>query len=117
MRLLNITVSFIAATTMLLAETAQERLRDASAVFTEVMSTPEKGIPQDLLGKANCIVIIPGMKSGAIGIGGKYGRGYAVCRNGSGSGWGAPAAMRVEGGSFGFQLGGTSTDLVMLVMN
>jgi len=117
MRLLNITVSFIAATTMLLAETAQERLRDASAVFTEVMSTPEKGIPQDLLGKANCIVIIPGMKSGAIGIGGKYGRGYAVCRNGSGNGWGAPAAVRVEGGSFGFQLGGSSTDLVMLVMN
>jgi len=57
------------------------------------------------------------MKSGAIGIGGKYGRGYAMCRNKSGVGWGAPAAMRVEGGSFGFQIGGQSTDVVMLVMN
>jgi hypothetical protein len=83
-------------------------------VFTEIMGTPEKGIPEELLGKAHCIVIIPGMKSGAIGIGGKYGRGYAMCRNKSGVGWGAPAAMRIEGGSFGFQIGGQSTDIVMM---
>jgi lipid-binding SYLF domain-containing protein len=117
MRLRNITVSFLAAATMLLAETAQQRLQDAGAVFTEIMSTPEKGIPEDLLGKAQCIIIIPGMKGAALGIGGKYGRGYAVCRNSSGSGWGAPAAVRVEGGSVGFQLGGSSTDVVMLMMN
>ena len=72
----NVTVSFLAAATILMAETAQERLKEASVVFTEIMSTPEKGIPEELLDKANCIVIIPGMKSGAIGIGGKYGRGY-----------------------------------------
>jgi len=102
---------------MLLAETAQERLQETAAVFNEIMSTPDKGIPEDLLTKANCVVIIPGMKGAALGIGGKYGRGYAVCRNPSGSGWGAPAAVRVEGGSFGFQLGGSSTDVVMLVMN
>jgi lipid-binding SYLF domain-containing protein len=101
---------------MLLAETAQERLKNATAVFTEIMATPEKGIPEELLGKAHCVVIVPGMKSGAIGIGGKYGRGYASCRTQSG-GWGAPAAMRVEGGSFGFQIGGQSTDVLMLVMN
>jgi SH3 domain-containing YSC84-like protein 1 len=117
MRLRNITVGFLAAATMLLAETAQQRLQDASAVFTEIMSTPEKGIPEDLLTKSQCIIIIPGMKGAALGIGGKYGRGYAVCRNSSGNGWGAPAAVRVEGGSFGFQLGGTSTDVVMLMMN
>jgi len=97
--------------------TAQDRLNEATTVFHEIMGTREKGIPEELLGKAHCIVIIPGMKSGAIGIGGKYGRGYAMCRNKSGVGWGAPAAMRVEGGSFGFQIGGQSTDVVMLVMN
>src|SRR2546430_1941336 len=116
MRLRNVTVGFLAAATMLLAETAQQRLQDTAAVFNEIMSTPEKGIPEDLLSKSQCVIIIPGMKGAALGIGGKYGRGYAVCRN-SGNGWGAPAAVRVEGGSFGFQLGGSSTDVIMLVMN
>src|SRR6267143_107974 len=84
MRLRSVTVSFLAAATMLLAETAQQRLQDAAAVFNEIMSTPDKGIPEDLLTKAQCVVIIPGMKGAALGIGGKYGRGYAVCRNSSG---------------------------------
>jgi lipid-binding SYLF domain-containing protein len=88
MRIRNVTVSFLAAVTMLMAETAQDRLKEATEVFTEIMGTREKGIPEELIGKANCIVIIPGMKSGAIGIGGKYGRGYAMCRNKSGMGWG-----------------------------
>src|SRR5260370_20823243 len=113
----NVTVSFLAAGTMLMAETAQERVKEASVVVTGIMGTPEKGIPEELLGKANCIVIVPGMKSGAIGIGGKYGRGYAMCRKKSGVGWGAPAAMRVEGGSIGLQIGGQSTNVVMLVIN
>src|SRR6516164_3771419 len=117
MRVRNVILSFLTAATLLIAETAQDRLKDAGAVFTEIMGTPEKGIPEGLLGKAHCVVIIPGMKSGAIGIGGKYGRGYAMCRNKSGVGWGAPAAMRVEGGRFGFQIGGQSTDVIMLVMN
>lgn len=116
MRVLTMTGCLMAAVTLLAAETAQERLKEATAVFNEIMATPEKGIPEELLGKAQCVVIIPGMKSGAIGIGGKYGRGYAVCRNQS-AGWGAPAAMRVEGGSFGFQIGGQSTDVLMLVTN
>jgi lipid-binding SYLF domain-containing protein len=101
---------------LLVAETALERLKEAATVFNEIMATPEKGIPEELLGKAECVIIIPGMKSGAIGIGGKYGRGYAMCGKQS-AGWGAPAAMRVEGGSFGFQIGGQSTDVLMLVMN
>ena len=79
----NLIVSFLAAATILMAETAQDRLKEATAVFTEITGTPEKGIPEELLGKARCIVIIPGMKSGAIGIGGKYGRGYAMCRRNS----------------------------------
>src|SRR6266480_3806416 len=79
------------------------------------MATPDKGIPQDLLEKAHCVVIVPGMKQAALGIGGKFGRGYANCR--SGGGWGAPAAIRVEGGSLGLQIGASSTDVIMLVMN
>jgi len=117
MHVRTLTVSLLVAATMLMAETAQERLKESSEVLTEIMGTPERGIPEELLSKAHCIVIIPGMKSGAIGIGGRYGRGYALCRNKSGVGWGAPAAMRVEGASLGFQIGGQSTDVVMLVMN
>jgi len=80
------------------------------------MDTPDKGIPQDLLEKAHCIVIVPGLKAGGFVVGGKYGRGFAECRQGR-AGWGAPEAMRVEGGSFGFQIGASSTDVVMLIMN
>jgi lipid-binding SYLF domain-containing protein len=85
-------------------------------VLSEIMETPDKGIPQDLLAKAECVVIVPGMKKAAFVVGGEYGRGFVLCRTG-GKAWGAPAAVRMEGGSVGFQIGGSSTDLVMLVMN
>src|ERR1051325_11499000 len=101
---------------LLQADTAQERLADATSIFKEIMSTPDKGIPGDLLDKAHCMVIVPGMKQGAFVVGAKYGKGFAVCRRDNG-GWGAPAAVRVEGGSFGFQIGASSTDVVMLIMN
>ena len=117
MRVRNVMVSFLTAATFLMAETAQERLKSATAVFNEVMETPDKGIPEELVGKAHCIVLIPGMKSGALVVGGKFGRGYAMCRKQSGVGWGAPAAVRVEGGSFGLQIGGQATDVVLLIMN
>src|SRR5712692_6067085 len=94
-----------------------QRLEDAAIVFSEIMGTPDKGIPQELLDKAYCVVIVPGLKKGAFIIGGKYGKGFVVCRRSGGQGWGAPAAIRVEGGSFGFQIGGAETDVVMLVMN
>jgi lipid-binding SYLF domain-containing protein len=99
------------------AESAQERLGTATKVFNEVMATPDRSIPEDLIEKAECIVIVPGLKKGAFIIGGQYGKGFVNCRKASGRNWGAPAAMRIEGGSFGFQLGGQSTDLVMLIMN
>jgi lipid-binding SYLF domain-containing protein len=105
------------AATGLFADSPQDRLKDATDVFSEIMRTPDKGIPQDLLGDAQCVVIVPGLKKGAFLVGGEYGRGFAMCRHQSGRGWGAPAALRVEGGSFGFQIGGSSTDVVMLVMN
>ena len=97
--------------------TDTEKRLDASArVLGEIMGTPDKGIPQDLLAKAACVVVIPGVKKGAFIVGAKYGRGFIVCRK-SGGGWSAPAGVKVEGGSVGFQIGGSETDVVMLVMN
>ncbi len=94
-----------------------KRLDEAAAVFSEVMAAPDRGIPQDLLEKAHCIVIVPDLKTAAFVFGGKYGKGYLLCRAKSGRGWSAPATVRIEGGSVGFQIGGSSTDLIMLVMN
>src|SRR5437660_6620412 len=97
--------------------TDTEKRLDASArVLGEIMGTPDKGIPQDLLAKAACVVVIPGVKKGAFIVGAKYGRGFIVCRK-SGGGWSAPAGVKVEGGSVGFQIGGSETDVIMLVMN
>jgi lipid-binding SYLF domain-containing protein len=117
MKSIAIFATIAAGAAGLWADTAQERLNDSAAVFSEIMSTPDKGIPQDLLGKAYCAVIVPGLKKGAFIVGGQYGRGFAECRRSGGRGWTAPAAIRIEGGSVGFQIGGSSSDLVMLVMN
>jgi SH3 domain-containing YSC84-like protein 1 len=115
MRSLILLAGFCASTFTMSAMTAQERLKDATDVFNEIMATPDKSIPQDLLQKAECAVIVPGMKKGAFIVGAEYGKGFAICR--SRSRWGTPAAIRVEGGSLGFQIGGQGTDVVMLVMN
>lgn len=115
-KMLTLTATLLWPAFGLLAETAQERLRDSAEVFHEIMATPDKGIPQDLLQKAACVVIVPSMKKGAFIVGGQYGKGFTICRKGH-EGWGAPAAVRVEGGSFGFQIGGSSTDVVMLIMS
>ena len=80
-----------------------------------MMHAPDKGIPQDLVSRAQCIVVIPNMKKVGFIWGAKYGRGYAVCRRRGGSGWTAPAGMRIEGGSFGLQIGGSESDVVVLV--
>ena len=116
MRLILVTTL---ALTPLLAKDNEpaQRLDEAAAVFSEVMGAPDKGIPQELLEKAHCIVIVPDLKTGAFIVGGKYGKGYMSCRNKRGTGWSAPATVRIEGGSFGFQIGGSSTDLIMLVMS
>jgi len=91
---------------------------DASAdTVTDLMKASDKGVPKDLLDKAKCVVVIPGMKKAGFIVGAKYGRGYAVCRHASGTGWSAPAAVRMEGGSVGFQIGGSEQDVLLLVMN
>jgi len=94
-----------------------KRLDDAAAVFSEIMTAPDKGIPQDLLENAHCIVIVPELKTAAFMVGGKYGKGYLSCRNKSGAGWSAPGTVRIEGGSVGLEIGASSTDLIMLVMS
>ncbi len=96
---------------------AVKRLDAAATVFSEVMATPDKAIPQQLLDKASCVVVVPGLKKGAFIIGAKYGKGFLSCRKKSGAGWTAPGSVRVEGGSFGLQIGGSETDVIMLVMN
>jgi lipid-binding SYLF domain-containing protein len=96
---------------------AAQRLEAATAVLNEIMQTPDKGIPQDLFGKAACVIVIPNLKKGGFIVGAKYGRGFISCRKPSGVGWSAPGALKAEGGSFGFLIGGAETDVVMLVMN
>ena len=99
-------------------EHEEDRVKDAGVVLKEILNIPDD-IPQDLLDKAECIVVLPSVKKGAFGIGGSYGRGVMVCRSGEHykGRWGAPALYALEGVSIGFQLGGQATDFVLLVMN
>jgi lipid-binding SYLF domain-containing protein len=100
------------------AEKELDRLEEAGVVMEEILAIDDN-IPQDLLDKAECVIVIPSTVKIAVGIGGTYGRGAMVCRTGAGfdGPWGAPAMYALDGGSFGFQLGGQATDLVLLVMN
>ncbi len=117
LRLTPFLLLIIAAAKPAVAEDASERLKEAADVFNEIMATPDEGIPQDLLSRAHCVVIVPDMKKAAFVVGGQYGRGFAICRGPGHSGWGAPAAVRLEGGGVGFQIGAEEVDVVMLVMN
>jgi lipid-binding SYLF domain-containing protein len=94
-----------------------DRLDASADTLVDMMRASDKGIPQDLMDKAKCVVVIPGMKKAGFIFGAEEGRGFAVCRREGRSGWSAPAAMRSEGGSFGFQIGASETDVVLLVMN
>jgi lipid-binding SYLF domain-containing protein len=109
---------FSLASSLWAANKAEERLQNAASVLNEILNIPD-GIPQELLDKAECVVVIPSVKKLAMGFGGSYGRGAMVCRSGENFAgpWGAPVMMRLEGGSFGLQLGGTATDFVLLIMN
>jgi SH3 domain-containing YSC84-like protein 1 len=94
-----------------------DRLDAPAETLTDMMAASDRGIPRDLMNKARCVVVVPGMKKAGFIVGAKYGRGFAVCRRPGGVGWSAPAAMRVEGGSVGFQIGASETDIILLVMN
>jgi SH3 domain-containing YSC84-like protein 1 len=111
----KIVTFLIAAAVIASAETYEQRLSDSTTVIHEMSQASDEGIPQDLLRKARCVIVVPGLKKVAFIGGGKYGRGYASCM--TRKGWSPPAAVRIEGGSFGLQLGGSSTDVIMLVLN
>jgi lipid-binding SYLF domain-containing protein len=95
----------------------EDRLDSSADTLVDMMRASDHGIPQDLIDKARCVVVIPGMKKAGFIFGAEEGRGFAVCRREGGSRWSAPAAMRSEGGSFGFQIGASETDVVLLIMN
>jgi lipid-binding SYLF domain-containing protein len=115
MKIITFLVAAAVMSSIASAESYEERLTDSTTVLREMSHASDKGIPQDLLEKARCVVVVPGLKKVAFVGGGKYGRGYASCV--TKKGWSAPAAVRIEGGSFGLQLGASSTDVIMLVLN
>ncbi len=118
-RILVVTVLGLLVTLTAVASSDREddvnRTHKAAQVFKEIMNTPDQGIPQDLLESAKCIAIIPGDVKFALIFGGSYGRGLATCR--TKQGWSAPVFVAIDSGSVGFQIGGSSTDIVMLFMN
>lgn len=118
-KLLIILVCLTSCAVALAKETAKEaeRLQNAAAIVNEIMVTPDKAIPQELLGKAVCVGVIPSEKKFAFVVGGTFGRGALVCRRGGNGRWGPPSMFTLGGGSFGLQLGGEAADIVFIVMN
>ena len=98
-------------------KTVDARLQAATESLHAMMNADDKGIPQDLLGKATCVVVVPNLKKGGFIVGAEYGSGFFTCRKESGVGWSAPGALKITGGKFGLLIGGAETDVVMLVMN
>lgn len=109
--------SSIVVPATLAAKDADDRLDASADLMTAMLKADDKGVPQDLLNRAECVILVPGLKKAAFIVGGKFGRGFVLCRRAGGTGWSAPAAIRVEGGSFGFQIGGSEQDVLLLVMN
>src|SRR6266576_5675455 len=119
-RFLAVCVLLCVATAALAAESddenkAEDRIKAAANVLDEIQSAPDQGIPEEVLGSAECVAIVPSMLKGGFIVGARFGRGLASCR--TPKGWSAPAFFAVKGGSVGFQIGGQAVDLVMLIMN
>lgn len=118
-RLLAACLFLFCATSMLVAEGDHEktvsRVADAGTILDEIMSAPDSGIPDEIMGSAKCIAVVPSLLKGGLGIGAAYGKGVASCR--TATGWSAPAFFSIKGGSFGLQIGGEAVDLVMVIMN
>lgn len=113
----GVLLTALAAMPMLAQKDASSRLAAATEDLHEMMNASDKGIPQDLIAKASCVVVVPNLKSGGFIIGGQYGKGFFTCRKDSGVGWSAPGSVRLSGGKFGLLIGGKETDVIMLVMN
>ena len=111
---LVVAASLALTPTIFAADDVAARLDNAADVLHDMMHMDDKGVPQDLIDHAQCVGVIPGLKKAGFIVGGKYGKGFVVCRK-AGAGWSAPAAVRIEGGSVGFQIGGSEQDVVMIV--
>ena len=112
-----ITLAALGACVSLAADKAVERCNRAAEVLEEIMNAGDKSIPQDLLAKAHCVAVVPNLIKGAFIVGGKRGVGVISCRGENRKGWTGPSTVKIEGGSIGFQIGGSSTDVILLVMN
>ena len=112
---LLITTVLSTATLLHAGEADNRRLAEANTMFKEIMDTSDRSIPRDLLRDSQCAVLVPGMKKAGFIVGAKFGRGFATCR--TPKSWSAPIAVRIEGGSFGFQIGASETDIILLVRN
>lgn len=111
--LLFVSIFVIGVTSLFPQEKERKRLESAAEVFKEIMNTPDKSIPTDLLARSSCVAVIPSMLKGGFIVGGRYGKGAVTCRQGNGA-WGAPSMIILTGGSFGLQIGGAAVDVVML---
>src|SRR5437773_9103451 len=110
-------IFFMVAAMLFIDDKIADRLWEASKVVDQLVKAPDSDIPKDLLKKAECVAVIPGLKKAALGIGGQLGRGAVSCKMDGGKGaFGSPAMISIKGGSFGFQIGGQETDVVMLFM-
>jgi len=112
-----LTAAMIAAPMFAAEKTVTDRLQAATEDLHEMMQASDKGIPQDLINRASCIVMIPDLKKAGFVVGGEYGAGFFTCRKESGVGWSAPGSVKITGGKFGFLIGGAATDVIMLVMS
>ncbi len=115
--LVGLTVAALISVPAFAQKTADARLQAATEDLNAMMNASDKGIPQDLLSKASCVVVVPNLKKGGFIVGAEYGKGFFTCRKESGVGWSAPGSVRISGGKFGLLIGGAETDVVMLVMN
>jgi lipid-binding SYLF domain-containing protein len=113
--LFHVVLLALLASSVALAETAAGRVESAATVLNEIMATPDKGIPTEILGSAKCVAVVPSLLKGGFVVGGMHGRGVTTCR--TASGWSAPAPLTTTGGSIGLQIGGQAVDLVMVIMN
>lgn len=109
--------ALLLAVPLFAASAARDRLDEATSDLHAMINAGDKSVPQDLINKSECIVVIPNLKKGGFIVGAEYGKGFFSCRNRNGIGWSAPGSIRIAGGKFGFLIGGAETDLVMLVMN
>jgi len=117
MKIRNIVLALACSASLFASkEDVVKRLNTSAEVFNDIMKTPDKGIPAEILERAQCVVIVPDMKKGGFVVGAKYGKGFMTCKT-TAAGWSAPSAIKIEGGSFGAQIGAGEVDVVLVVMN